>query len=263
MFKTTRNAGLDHGVRTQSLKPTLQTQDGSFVGTFNDGAGNAYMVGHDASGNVRWIVPNFNPQIATADGGLIAQSVDGLATYSCDANGNATGQMASLPVQSWTGLAYQDGPLDQITFLPTSVAANFWPFAHANPSGTPAATPQPWFVPLPSCPGANTPCAQEAVASAVTALRALLNPKPPCCSKFVFDKLQAQGSDINQSKFFDYISRKPRLWDGTRSYAPANVALCAGGWGLCKSAFLQFWYRNCARLPEETTGRHHFANPKR
>jgi hypothetical protein len=49
------------------------------------------MVDFDASGNVHWSVPGDQPQIATADGGLIGQS--GI-TY--DQNGNATGQNASL-----------------------------------------------------------------------------------------------------------------------------------------------------------------------
>jgi hypothetical protein len=67
------------------VSPVLQAQDGSFVGTDDNGD----MVAFDASGNVRWIVPNETPQIATADGGVIGQS--GI-TY--DQNGNATGMMA-------------------------------------------------------------------------------------------------------------------------------------------------------------------------
>ena len=53
----------------------LQAQDGSFVGTYLDGAGNEYMLGHDVSGTVNWIVPNFVPQIATAEGGAIENQI--------------------------------------------------------------------------------------------------------------------------------------------------------------------------------------------
>jgi len=37
------------------VSPVLQTQDGSFVGECSGG-----MVAFDASGNVRWVVPNCN-----------------------------------------------------------------------------------------------------------------------------------------------------------------------------------------------------------
>ena len=62
--------------------------------------------------------------------------------------------------------------------------------------------------------------------SAVGALRQLVNPQLTCsaCKSLVFDKLS-----ITQNDYATYLSRQPRLWDGTRSYAPANVALCPSG----------------------------------
>src|ERR1700761_9344806 len=86
--------------------PVLRAQDGSFVGTMStsiDGNVYNYMVGFDASGNIRWSVPNESPVIATADGGVIAQSG---VTY---ANGNATGVMGNQPTYSWLGNAYRVG----------------------------------------------------------------------------------------------------------------------------------------------------------
>ena len=107
--------------------PLLQAQDGSFVGSdvVND------MVAFDASGTVRWIVPNETPQIATADGGVIGQS--GI-TY--DQNGNATGRIAT-PTQSWTGNQYQEaGSLDSVLEpLVFEDYASFWPAMGGNPSG--------------------------------------------------------------------------------------------------------------------------------
>ena len=104
--------------------PVLQAQDGSFVGTTEDpDTYNNDMVAFDATGATRWIVPNETPQIATADGGVIGQS--GI-TY--DQYGNATGQMASLPIQSWTGNLYQDGSVDQLAGIPVSLAASLWSY---------------------------------------------------------------------------------------------------------------------------------------
>jgi hypothetical protein len=92
--------------------PVLQAQDGSFVGStcgpfcFADYGVYGDMVSFDASGNVRWVVPNDYPQIATADGGVIGQS--GI-TY--DQDGRATG-MVPTPTYSWTGNSYQIGSVE-------------------------------------------------------------------------------------------------------------------------------------------------------
>ena len=94
------------------VDPVLQAQDGSFVGTTCLGCPVGYgnIISFDAGGNVRWIVPNDTPQIATADGGVIGQSG---TTY--DQNGNATGQV-SVPILSWTGTAYLPGaPTNPVT----------------------------------------------------------------------------------------------------------------------------------------------------
>ena len=48
-------------------------------------SGGAFQIAFDPAGNVRWVVPNETPQIATADGGVIGQS----GTTS-DQYGNAT-----------------------------------------------------------------------------------------------------------------------------------------------------------------------------
>jgi hypothetical protein len=87
------------------------------------------MVSFDAAGNVRWIVPNDCPQIATADGGVIGQS--GI-TY--DQNGNATGQVV-MAAQSWTMNEYLDGPVTQLALNPYLFALSYWPFPEGNDSG--------------------------------------------------------------------------------------------------------------------------------
>ena len=94
--------------------PVVQAQDGSFVGTADVGDDDTpSMVAFDATGKVRWSVPGYGPKIATADGGVIAQAWDEDArdftgaVVTFDQSGNATGQMGSLPVQSWTGKLVQ------------------------------------------------------------------------------------------------------------------------------------------------------------
>ena len=113
-----------------AVVPVLQAQDGSFVRTFWDSSGDYDdMVAFDAAGNVRWIVPNETPQIATADGGVIGQS--GI-TY--DQYGNATGVTVSSPTYSWFGNSYQIGSVEQILTNVVNLARSFWPFAGGNAS---------------------------------------------------------------------------------------------------------------------------------
>jgi hypothetical protein len=112
--------------QASEVEPGLQAQDGSFVGGYLDEGGNYDMVAFDATGNVRWVVPNDTPAIATADGGVIGAS--GI-TY--DAGGNATGSVGSLPTYSWKG-AYQVGSVDSrvpffdLALMATSYAAMGW-----------------------------------------------------------------------------------------------------------------------------------------
>jgi hypothetical protein len=96
------------------------------------------MIAFDATGNQRWIVPNEQPQIATADGGVIGQS--GI-TY--DQNGNATGQvgnggamiswssawyLASEGISALALLLVDEPQLDNFS------SASLWGFAGGNPS---------------------------------------------------------------------------------------------------------------------------------
>jgi hypothetical protein len=115
-----------------NLAPVVQAQDGSFVGTAGVGDPNNpqnNMVAFDASGNVRWLVPNEQPQIATDDVGVIGRS--GI-TY--DQSGNATGQLGALPTYSWRSNAYQLGPVEQVLAAPLYAAMTYWPVQGGNDS---------------------------------------------------------------------------------------------------------------------------------
>jgi hypothetical protein len=90
--------------------PILQAQDGSFVGTYYDlDASQDDMIAFDASGNIRWVVPNETPQIATEDGGVIGKS------------GRRRRQIDNLLTQSWTGRKrLRIGRIDCVNKLSTS-----------------------------------------------------------------------------------------------------------------------------------------------
>jgi len=139
-------SGPDIPSQASAVAPVLQAQDGSFVGIVGvqqaDYSTQQQMIAFDASGNIHWVVSgNWQPQIATADGGVIASQLDSygnpIATITFDQNGNATGQAGSLPTYSWTGNAYQQqGSVEQISadllFVLYDVASSFWAVADGN-----------------------------------------------------------------------------------------------------------------------------------
>ena len=119
--------------------PSLQAQDGSFVGTTEGG----YMCAFDATGGVRWCVPGYYPQIATADGGVIATSYDSVGATIFDQNGNATGQIPNMPTQSWPGNVYLGtlGSVQSMNMLPIQWASSFVAVDGGNPSGNSTSVP--------------------------------------------------------------------------------------------------------------------------
>jgi hypothetical protein len=110
--------------------PVLQAQDGSFLGTVTGlyGGFQTNMVSFDQAGNVRWMVPNEQPLIATAEGGVIGHS-----GTKYDENGSPTAQVV-LSSQSWIGYLYEGNPLTRVFGAPISLATSFWAFQGANNS---------------------------------------------------------------------------------------------------------------------------------
>ncbi len=226
-----------------SVVPLIQREDGTFVGTIFAGPHQSdlfdwvpHMVAFDANGTVLWDVPNEQPMIATEGNGVIgwkgtvydqngnAIGVSPLKDYiTFDQNGNVTGREAVAV--SWTGNAYRVGSVTQFLMDPTYVALSFTAFQRGNQSGNGTAVKNPWFAPLKICPGAATPCPREAIMSALKALRTLVQSPCPACDSWVFNKLPG----TNQASFREFLSRPPLLLDGTRSYAPQNVAFCPSG----------------------------------
>ena len=137
---------LDDGSST-SVQPVLQAQDGSFIGTAQVGWDPdnplTNMVSFDQTGAIRWMVPgNYQPQIATADGGLIATDPSG-AAITFDQYGNATGVLQGSPTQSWTGNEYiSQGAVSSVVLSPMFPdGADFWAQAGGNASGNGTAFP--------------------------------------------------------------------------------------------------------------------------
>jgi hypothetical protein len=101
------------------VQPVLQRADGSYIGTVSTSTANP-MIAFTSSGSTLWMGPNDTPRIATAGGGVIGASG---TTY--DQNGNVTGQMASLPIQSWTWNDYEIGSINQVAGLSVLLDASF------------------------------------------------------------------------------------------------------------------------------------------
>jgi hypothetical protein len=139
-------------VGTGIIDPVLQAQDGSYIGMVYTGPNALNLVAFDASGNVRWMVPgNWQPQIATADGGVIATDQDTGAAVTFDQSGNATGALSFLPILSWTGTAYEGPATQQVQVNPIPVATTLWALLGGNLSGNSTAAKEGLTLQGPTC----------------------------------------------------------------------------------------------------------------
>ncbi len=119
------------------IRPVLQRADNSYVGTMFMFNGSSYvnpMVAFTASGQQLWSQPNYTPQIATAGGGVIATNSNSGQTATFDGGGNQTGQLASLPIQSWKG-SYQQGSVDSFYALLATLEKSYSAAPGGNPTG--------------------------------------------------------------------------------------------------------------------------------
>jgi hypothetical protein len=118
------------------IEPDLQAQDGTFFGLvdYSYGPYDDFLAKFDNKGNIKWSVPGYYPpSIATSDGGVIAESYLTGQTTTFDQNGNSTGQLASLPTQSFTGSTYKLGPIDEIAVVPYDYASSHAATTGGNP----------------------------------------------------------------------------------------------------------------------------------
>ena len=217
------------------VSPGLQAQDGSFVGTVatcTETSSSPVMVAFDATGNVRWTVPNDQPQFATDDGGVVGQS-----GVKYDQNGNATGTI-DLGTQSWLGYTYHIGSVQEWLAKVVKVAKSWWPFGGGNASGNNAAVLHPPYAQLDSCndatlhPPPACPAPKDAIFTAFYWLKQRLN-DPTWTS--AIDQYVFQDTTGNIRKaFLTYLSQGagPEFYDGPKSNVKLTDAVCGGnpGW---------------------------------
>jgi hypothetical protein len=225
------------------IKPVLQAQDGTFIGTVGIGPSpgtvtQTNMIGFGGSGNVKWSVPNDYPQIATADGGVIGGS--GI-TY--DANGNANGQLGNMPAQSWIGKGYQVGSVESVAFVPINLATSFWAIYGGNRSSNNTAVQQDPFAQLDTCsdptfhPPLICPGPEDAIFHAWWNLKSRLSDsatRKHYLDNYVFVN-QANGhTAYDRNAFVGYLGlgAGPEFYDGERSTVKLSDAECGGnpGW---------------------------------
>jgi hypothetical protein len=219
-----------------NLRQALQGADGTYYGPTDT----APLTAFDASGNIKWSVPGYYPAMMTADGGLVAQSADGLTTATFDANGNATGQIGNLPqVTSWLENGYNLGSIEEIYSLVPKLAATFAALLQGNASANGTPIQQQPYPPLTSCnnPTLKNPPAcpgpAEVANSGLAALKKLLSVDCSLCRQWVFAKLpggSVDGGVTVQSQFSTWLKKTPGLYDGTISTLPQ--------WWLCSEQLL-------------------------
>ncbi len=143
------------------VRPDLQAEDGSFVGTTwvgdEDDPDNwvATMVAFDATGSVRWAVQNEEPQIATEGGGVISRS-----GMSYDQIGRPAGQN-TLAILSWLNNVYQLGSVDSLIVPSVYLAATWWAFQGGNHGKTGTAILQQEYPELRSCKDTGYNCSTK------------------------------------------------------------------------------------------------------
>jgi 6-phosphogluconolactonase (cycloisomerase 2 family) len=121
-----------------NLQLDLQTQDGSFIGRM--GLSGEYIFSMDSGGNLRWLLQNIMPYMATADGGFIGQQDSASPILTFDQYGNTTGQSTAQGEPGWLGnvLGYaysaSGGDLSNISSPTTAYATTFAALQGGNAS---------------------------------------------------------------------------------------------------------------------------------
>jgi hypothetical protein len=217
------------------VMPTLQAQDGSFVGTALDNSTNPAtpnMVAFDASGNVRWSVPGYTPQIATDDGGVIGISENTGSAVAFDQNGNAVGQIGD-PTQSWTAQRYHIGSVERTAAAVISRAMTLWSSAGGNPSGSAAApstlstAAAAWV--LPSLPSVTE--AKSYMPGVLANAQRVVNQIPACAALF--------GTVISRAAGFNPAAVLNALYANIGTvFAPATIV----GGKPVSSSFVWSWF---------------------
>jgi len=196
------------------------------------------LISFDQSGNLTTVATgNYQPKIATQDGGVIAQASDG-STVAFGTNLSLSG-LTNLPVQSWMGYAYQLGSLASVVFSPVELAASFWALQGGNQSGNSTAVQPTEYPPLKSCYATDNPSPPPcpgprqviwnaykapAIENPINSAPAILTSNATQLQTYVFNKLSGpNGSVYREGAFVAYMRRGFSPYDGTKSTAPLSV----------------------------------------
>jgi hypothetical protein len=180
-------------------------------------------------GSANWNYP-VNQSISSISyargGGIVLADSQGnqIPIDSTGTVGSSVALSASVLQPSWTGDWQGAFPGFNIG-LATIVAPvmdwgeSVWAAAGGSPTPASEAFQMAPFPPLPSCPGAQTPCTLEALGGAMVSLRQLMAGSCPNCSSKVFNRV---GSSYNQPDFSTFLQLTPRFYNGALSSLPAE-----------------------------------------
>ena len=156
-----------------------------------------------------------------------------------DQNGNVTGQIDNLPVQSWLGYTYQHGSVNLVRAALVKAAAGFSPFAFANFSSNTTAVDQQEYAQLDSCedptrsPPPVCPGTKQAVFDAWWYLKTRLSDTNRALDlqNRVFTNQQTNQPTYSLDAFLKYLGREPgpEFYDGPQSTVKLGNAECVTG----------------------------------
>jgi hypothetical protein len=205
-----------------------------------------------STGSSNWNYQSYHPIIylGYVNGGGLALVDSSSNVIPLNQNGNP-GTVVALPTNSfvqptWTGswqgaIASSSIGSSRIQLPTMDYGHSFWGSSSSNgrgggPSLFGMSVELPWYPHLPTCPGVQTPCAQESVNDALTALRNLISGNCSACVTNVFNKTSPRATQVS---FYQDLMRVPGFYDGSRSYAPMTT-LCdtCGFTGTVRDFFL-------------------------
>ncbi len=196
------------------------------------------MVAFDQSGNVKGIASSNgdSPVMAVSDGGFI--SYKGI-TY--DAKLNITGQLPNFPTltESWTGDEYKSetSGVSQISRSGAYPASTFAAIVYGNNSFTGTAFKQAWGYPLVKCSEGDSgseECKANGWSNSTGGPRDWIwNAKVELAKRLADGRMnmlipRVFSNEITYKAFLTYLAKGAQFYDGTRSTATLDDALCPG-----------------------------------
>jgi hypothetical protein len=207
--------------------------------------GSTVFVSDPNSGAVHW---TYQPSqgvnsIFAVHGGGVSIFDNQMNQTTVDSSGNAGSPLSfafSSIQPSVLGTLNGIAPTGNLALISAPVidfADGGWDAAFGSLQKSGASEPLPYLAPLPSCPGAQTPCAGDALENAFSSLQTLVSGNCANCQTFVFSKSQL---GITQQSFSTYLNRGHSFYNATRSNATVGKVLCRSIIYTCNVTASQF-----------------------